>query len=786
MVTEKKLLSIRGIINGFMRTSIWKINRLASNYGLQAYAGLWISAMLLGYYGYSKYYNYGYYNHQFKTLLPWTEMLYQTFQLFALKSNIDWSIMPVIWQLEMARWMALLFTSVTAGMLLVFGFFSKKVHSLLLWTVNDHVIICGSGRIGSRLVREFSKKYPVVLIEQNKQSKTLESFLHSEISIVFGDAKDAHILKSAGIERAKYLITALGDDNANAEVAILAQRLAENRKYGRLTCFVNILDPKLCDLVKVKEFDYSNNENFELEFFNLYENGARLIFEKYPLLKNSSSKGNIHLLVVGLGNMGESLVIRAAKNWWSNYARTKNRLDITVVDRDARSKVQSMCLRYPKLGIFCNLMDENCDIHSSDFLETQFQQLLSGERPITAIFVCVMDDNNGLSTALLLHHYLGERNIPIIVRLNSDKGLSSLLTEQNKGTGFNNLHSFGLWDETCKLSIIDGTSQIIAQAIHEEYYSEQRKLGVKIGSKPTMYPWKELSEDIKASNLDAAHHVTDKMAAVLCSLSKLTDWEAHLFEFEPIEILRLGMLEHKRWCREKLREDWTYGEERNDAKKQHSSLVPWVELSVEDKKKDFDTIKKLPLVLSRVDIHIHRLSTLMLIAQALYKYDLVLRNIQKLAQSKASTGEEADDISWWNLSENINKEYLNKARIINTSLEKCGFDVTGYVENEPLSGIMPEDINEIAKKLYEMSLEKQAYNDGNSSIESWDNLSSDEHDKFTDEVKSWNRIFIGSKMQIYNIARQMNIYASDLKILDELRQEDKLKVRHPRDSSIKI
>ncbi len=752
MVDGTMFLSIRNFVNGLLRKIIWNVGKLANTYGLQAYAAIWITAMMLGYYGYYQYYHYGYYNHQFKVLLPWTEILYQTFQLFALKSSIDWSTgIPFIWQLEMARWMALLFTSVTAGMILVLGVFSKKIQSLMLWTISDHVIICGSGRIGSKLIKRFSdenNKYNhIVVIEQNKQNKSLESFMHSGISVVYGDAKDANILKNAGIERAKYLITALGDDNANAEVAIQAKSLVEKRKNGTLTCLVNILDPKLCDFIKIKEFDYINNEKFKLEFFNLYEKGASLIFETYPLLRSKDT----NLLIVGLGSMGESLAIQAAKNCWDNYVRTKNRLNITVVDRDAVSKVKSMSLRYPHLETFCNIRYENCDIHASDFLDVTFQHLLSGETPITAIFICVAADKDGFSTALLLHHYLGEKNIPIIVRMNSDEGLASLLKEQNNDNTFSNLHSFGLWDQTCNASIIEGTTSIIAKAIHEEYFEEQKKLGVLEYSKPTMRPWDELDDDTKSSNLNTAHGVTIKIESVLCSFSKLTDWEAPLFEFEPIEIIRLGMMEHDRWCKDRLNAGWKYNKERNDQKKLHPSLVSWAELSVEDKKKDFDNIMKLPSVLSRVDIHIYRKDILELIARAYYNFT------QKDAIEKKS---------WWEAPEKIRTQILKEANIIKNSLDKCDFAITGYIEGESLGEITAEDVDDIAKAYYDMSLEDISHTENNSPRRSWNELSEENRQLCRSKVDFWPEMFIRSKMQMYNVSRLMEIYKMDLKLLE--------------------
>ena len=745
MADDKEKQSIASTINVIVRTTVWKINRLVSSHGLQVYAVLWVLTMLFGFYGFYKYF-------QFKGLgSPWAEILYQTFQLFTLKSgNFDWSNIPFVWQLEMARWLALMFTSVTAGMLILLGMFSKQVQSLVLWTTRDHVVICGSGRIGSRLIKEFSKKYTVVVIEQDKQNKALESFRHSGGSIVLGSAKDRNVLKNAGAERAKYLISALGDDNSNAEVIIQAQRLVENRKGDPLLCFASINDPKLCDLIKVKEFDYSNQGNLKLEFFNVYESGARTIFNDYPTLSNSS-RCNVpaYMLVIGLGNMGESLVIRAAKNCRNNFEKTKNKLNIIVVDREATDNIKSMCLRYPTLEAYCNIVGEDCDINSSDFLGAKFHQLILGETPITAIFICIMDDSDGLSMAFLLHQRLGEKNVPIIVRLNNGEGLSTLLTKQNKDSVFENIHAFDLWDNTCKLGIIDGTHETIAQAIHEEYFYEQQKLGVQIGSKPSMHPWNELSEEMKGSNHASAYHLENKMEASLCYISKLTDWKTPDFKFEPFEIVRLGIMEHERWCNEKLMNKWEYNEHRDDDKKQHNSLVPWTELLAEDKKKDFDTIIKLPLVLYRADLKICRIDVIKLIAQAFYQYDLEL--------------DEMAEKTWWKASEDDKNKYLNKARNVKKALDECGFGITGYVESEepPLNKIIPEDFDEIKKTYYDI-LAKE-----NSEM----SLSDQERKRLGDEVKVWPKIFSSSKMAIYNVDKQMKVYEKDLKILDEMNEK---------------
>lgn len=55
---------------------------------------------------------------------------------------------------------------------------------------------------------------------------------------------------------------------------------------------------------------------------------------------------------------------------------------------------------------------------------------------------------------------------------------------------------------------------------------------------------------------------------------------------------------HEVWSAGRMRDGWTYGEERNDAKRQHLCLVPYEELSEEEKKYDRNTsVETIKLIL---------------------------------------------------------------------------------------------------------------------------------------------------------------------------------------------
>lgn len=55
---------------------------------------------------------------------------------------------------------------------------------------------------------------------------------------------------------------------------------------------------------------------------------------------------------------------------------------------------------------------------------------------------------------------------------------------------------------------------------------------------------------------------------------------------------------HEVWSAGRMKDGWTYGEERNDAEKKHPCLVPYEELSEEEKKYDRNTsIETIKLIL---------------------------------------------------------------------------------------------------------------------------------------------------------------------------------------------
>ncbi len=59
---------------------------------------------------------------------------------------------------------------------------------------------------------------------------------------------------------------------------------------------------------------------------------------------------------------------------------------------------------------------------------------------------------------------------------------------------------------------------------------------------------------------------------------------------------------------ESQRQGWTYGPERDNARKHHPMLIPWEALSEEEKQKDRDTVHNLPLLIEKAGFQVRKLA----------------------------------------------------------------------------------------------------------------------------------------------------------------------------------
>jgi hypothetical protein len=589
-----------------------------------AVASLWLLGLALGYIGFSK--------HAAATAVALSPLdrFYLTLQLIPMNSGAVPP--PVSWELEVARLLIPLVAAYTVVQALAL-LFVDQVQAFRLRFLHDHTVICGLGRKGSLLARSFlAQGEQVIVIERDGDDNLIQPSRDEGAIVLVGDATDPETLRRAGVHHAKYVIAVSGDDGANAEVAVRVQALCADRAEDPLTCLVHLVDPQLCNLLRERELKSGEPDGFRLEFFNTYDLGARAMLDEWPPFdagkqvdQETSRQGRgkfdgasasaedgtspPHVLLVGLGSMGRGLVVRAARLWRERQDRAGKRLRITVVDRDADRKVETLHLYYPKLEKVCELIPRQIDVAWPEFERADFMNEEDGCCRLSAIYICFDNDSLGLAAALTLLQRVRGQGIPIVVRMASSTGLAALLGQPGLADdAFADLHVFPLLDRTCQPDLLlGGTHETLARAIHEEYMRQQLAAGETPATNPTILSWDELPEPIRESNRRQADHIGAKLRVAGCRLAPLTDWDAEAFEFPADRVEQLARGEHERFVVERLATGWAFAPGPKDlARKLSPDLVPWEELSEATREKDRASVRGLPRFLARAGLQVHR------------------------------------------------------------------------------------------------------------------------------------------------------------------------------------
>ncbi len=541
------------------------------------------------------------------------DVFYLDLQLFVLNSGAVEASSAIPLSLQIARLLA----PAVAGVAVIRAFaplFRDQFQLLRFRFSRDHIVVCGLGNKGVLLSRSLRERgHRVVAIERDQGNDRIAFCRSAGVAVLIGDATDPSTLRKAGVGRAGCIVAVCADDGVNAEVAVAAHGVAATRT-APLICLVHLTDPQLCSLVRARFLATPDPTPFRLDFFNTFERGAQALLLRHPAFADEdlSESSAPHMLVVGLGRMGSSLVVQAARNWRAGTHPSDRKLCITAVDRIAESKVRSVLLRHPEVADICQVTPLSLDAQSAEFERGDFA---NGEDsgPITAAYVCFDDDARSMEAALVLHNRLRGRRVPIVMRSVTAAGLPALL-EQRSGDGFEDLHAFALLDHTCDPDLVlRGTDEVIARAIHDVYLAHREATGWRYGPEldeerrtdPALALWDELSEDLRDSNRDQARHTAIKLEAAGCELEELTGWLDEPFSFTDEEVELLAEMEHERWVVDRIRNRWVLGA-KDLHRKRSPHLVSWADLPEDIREYDRVFVRGLPMILAKIGYRIVR------------------------------------------------------------------------------------------------------------------------------------------------------------------------------------
>ncbi|RMF79898.1 MAG: potassium channel protein, partial [Planctomycetota bacterium] len=108
----------------------------------------------------------------------------------------------------------------------LYGMLGRRAMQRKIDALEQHVIVCGYGRMGAEVAHEFAReKCPVVVID--RAAAATQSAIAAGHLALTGDAEADGVLKSAGVERARALIAVVDDDASNLMITISARAFSE-------------------------------------------------------------------------------------------------------------------------------------------------------------------------------------------------------------------------------------------------------------------------------------------------------------------------------------------------------------------------------------------------------------------------------------------------------------------------------------------------------------------------------------------------------------------------------
>src|SRR5919197_158257 len=112
--------------------------------------------------------------------------------------------------------------ALTSGYFVLYG--RRRQLDTRVKALRSHFIVCGYGRIGTQIVQNFeAHKTPYVVVEQNLEA--LARLERERRLYVEGDAASEDVLRQAGIERAKGLVSAVDSDERAVYITLSARAL---------------------------------------------------------------------------------------------------------------------------------------------------------------------------------------------------------------------------------------------------------------------------------------------------------------------------------------------------------------------------------------------------------------------------------------------------------------------------------------------------------------------------------------------------------------------------------
>ncbi len=114
-------------------------------------------------------------------------------------------------------------------------------------TYHDHIVVCGLGKVGYRVVKELLELGENVIgIEHDPAGPFLEEIRRMNVPVLLGDARQREMLEKANVQLASAIVVCTQDDLSNLDIALDARALQPGIKV-----VLRMFDSQLAERVRI-------------------------------------------------------------------------------------------------------------------------------------------------------------------------------------------------------------------------------------------------------------------------------------------------------------------------------------------------------------------------------------------------------------------------------------------------------------------------------------------------------------------------------------------------------
>lgn len=510
--------------------------------------------------------------------------------------------------LQVVRFAAL--AAPVVGLLFAFsGQFGRSLARIFNLGAAHHVVVAGQGAAALSLALDCRKKGDaVMLIAEGLAEETALGLRRKGVVVLEGDAGQIETLRAARAHHGAHVVAFEADDTANLQIEAAVRRLVgKGKRKPPIGVHVATRAPMLLrESREMRSAQMRAREDgapapaIDPKPFSLDEMAARALLqqESQTLLGAAQRLGQprVHIVFFGFDVAAEALAVRVLSSLWSAQFEAPR---ISVLTPDPQAAEAGFRARHREAFAYPQVWQADIaflpfDWEAASVGPEVFEAVEAARgKPSAAVVSTGGDPGNIHLSIALMRACNAQQRWPIPIYMH--ESARSEFSRQYAGGGAEAkgayLQAFGAHQQIAtRKNIIEGALDRGAAIAHKHYSEGLSGREVNMRElQAAMRDWSVVLETYRSANRASADAAMVKIwDAGWRPAAKGEKGETNPHA-PPDRIMALAEREHDRWVAERMISGWrptAEGEARNNDLMAHNKLIPWADLTDEDKEKD--------------------------------------------------------------------------------------------------------------------------------------------------------------------------------------------------------